>query len=157
MSFLPEEEVKRGTTVNLAPMIDFLFLMLAFFASLAVTRVATRDTEIDLVKLSASSGSTSPSPIDEEVQLVHLTVGEEGNYCWVTEIRDYPMESAQSIADELRYQHERGLLPNRKEKTQVLVRIDREAQWEPIVELIFAVRDAGFQIRPVYELADEER
>lgn len=155
MSFLPEEEVKKGSSINLAPMIDFLFLMLAFFASLAVTRVATRDTDIELVKVAPESASP-PLARDEEMQLVHVTVGEDGSYCWVTEIRDYPMESAQSIADELCHQHERGLLPSTKEKTQVLVRIDRAAQWEQVAQLIFAVRDAGFQIRPVYEVGDPE-
>ena len=45
MSLVPEEKLKPNLTINLAPMIDFLFLMLAFFATLAVTRVTLFDTK----------------------------------------------------------------------------------------------------------------
>ena len=60
MSFLSEEELKGKEGINLAPMIDFLFLMLVFFASLAISRVTTRDTDIDLVEIdeAAAAGST---------------------------------------------------------------------------------------------------
>ena len=34
MSFIPDDELKGKRTPSLAPMIDFLFLMLMFFASL---------------------------------------------------------------------------------------------------------------------------
>ena len=48
---VPEEKLKPKLSINLAPMIDFLFLMLAFFATLAITRATLFDTKLDLVQL----------------------------------------------------------------------------------------------------------
>ncbi len=149
MSFVPEDELKANSGLTLAPMIDFLFLMLAVFASLAVTRMVMKDTDLDLVK-SKAAPSSSGSP-HHEYKMVHITITEKGNYKWVTEIRDYPMETAEAIATELTRQYHQGLLPEDKLKTQVLLNIDRSAQWEPILNVILAIKEAGFEVRPVYE------
>lgn len=151
MTFIPDEELKERTGLTLAPMIDFLFLMLAVFASLAVSRIIMRDTEIELVR----SKIESPSPLADprDYKLIHITISEEGAYKWVTEIRDYPMETPQDIAQELIQQYQRGLLPEDKLKTQVLLKIDRKTRWEPILQAILAIRDAGFEVRPIYEPA----
>lgn len=150
MSFISEEEIKGKGANYLAPMIDFLFLMLVFFASLAISRVATRDTEIELVKIKEEV-STSYKQAKEDLQIVNISVNDEGKYKWVTEIRDYEMKDAQSIADELARQYERGLLPENREKTHVLLKIDKRTEWEAVLNVLFAVREIGFQIRPVYE------
>ena len=149
MSFIPEEELKERTGLALAPMIDFLFLMLAVFASLAVSRMVIHDTEVELVR----SRVETHSPLTEtrEYKLIHITVSAEGAYKWVTEVRDYPLETADAIALELTHQYSQGLLPEDKLKTQVLLKIDREARWEPILHAILAIREAGFEVRPVYE------
>lgn len=149
MSFIPEEELKERTGLTLAPMIDFLFLMLAVFASLAVSRIVMRDTSVDLVRSKVESASPLSNP--REYKLIHISIGENGSYKWVTEIRDYPMQTAQAIAEELLQQHERGLLPENKLKTQILLKIDRQARWEPILHAMLAIREAGFEVRPVYE------
>ncbi len=148
MSYLPDEELKERTGLALAPMIDFLFLMLAVFASLAVSRVVIRDTDVELVR-SKTESSSFHDPCD--LKLVHITISEGGGYKWVTEIRDYMLDSPEAIAHELLEQHERGLLPEEKLKTQVLLKIDRMARWEPILHAILAIREAGFEVRPVYE------
>jgi biopolymer transport protein ExbD len=148
MTFIPEEELKDRGGLTLAPMIDFLFLMLAVFASLAVSRMVTKDTEIELVK-STTAVASSKSP--HEYKLVHLTISADGSYRWVTEVRDYAMESADHIAQELMRQYNQGLLPKDKLKTQVLVKIDKETKWEPILKVILAIKEIGFEIRPVYE------
>lgn len=149
MSFIPEEELKTNAGLTLAPMIDFLFLMLAVFASLAVSRIMMRDFEVDLVK----SKTEVPSPLSNhrDYKLIHITVSDEGHYKWVTEIRDYPMQNSQEIAEEILRQYEKGLLPEDKLKTQVMLKIDKNARWEPILQVMLAVREAGFEIRPVYE------
>lgn len=149
MTFVPEKELTEQGGITLAPMIDFLFLMLAVFASLAVTRMALKDTEIDLVKSKRELPASTASVRD--IKLINITVSEEGNYKWVTEIRDHTMNSPQEIADELIRQYQRGLLPEDKLKTQVLLRIDKNARWEPILQVLLSVREAGFEIRPVYE------
>jgi biopolymer transport protein ExbD len=149
MSFIPEEELKDREGISLAPMIDFLFLMLAVFASLAVSRMVMRDTEIDLVKSKAELSSTPSS--QHEYKVVHISVAADGTYKWVTDIRDYSMETTEQIAYELLRQYHQGLLPEDKLKTQVLLKIDREARWEPILQVLLAIKEAGFEIRPLYE------
>lgn len=149
MTFIPDEELKERTGLTLAPMIDFLFLMLAVFASLAVSRIVMRDTDLELVRSKVESPSPLSNPRD--YKLIHVTIAEDGSYKWVTEIRDYPLETPQAIAQELTQQYQRGLLPEDKLKTQVLLKIDREAHWEPILQAILAIREAGFEVRPIYE------
>lgn len=148
MTFIPEEELKERGGLTLAPMIDFLFLMLAVFASLAVSRMVLRDTEIELVK---SKAEIPASTSHHEFKLVHILVAADGSYKWLTEVRDYTMETAEAIAHELVRQYNQGLLPEDKLKTQVLLKIDREARWEPILNVLLAIKEAGFEIRPVFE------
>ena len=150
MSFVPEDEVRNRGSINLAPMIDFLFLMLMFFASLAITRITTKDTDIQLVEIKPETTSTL-AQADLDYKVIHLNINGNGEYKWVTEVRDYVMNTPEDITKELTFQYEKGLLPEDKMKTQVLLKIDKHAQWEPILKAIFAVRDAGFEVRPVYE------
>lgn len=149
MSFIPDEEIRSQPSLNMAPMIDFLFLMLMFFACLAISRVTTKDTEIDLVSASSDSetvawDATSP------IKIVNISISETGEYKWVTEIRDYVMKTPEAIAQELVAQYEKGILPADRSNTQVLLKIDRRATWEPILKAIFSIREAGFEVHPVY-------
>lgn len=150
MSFIPEEELKPKMGINFAPMIDFLFLMVVFFACLAVSRITTKDIDIDLVTIHDEARDQKPLNSDYDYKVVNISINEAGHYKWVTEIRDYPMQHAQQIADELLNQYKKGLLPENKQQTQVLLKIDKSAQWQPILEAIFAVKDAGFEVHPVY-------
>jgi biopolymer transport protein ExbD len=150
MSFIPEDEIKDRGGFNMAPMIDFLFLMLMFFASLAISRVTTKDTDIDLVEIKPETRATL-SGMDSELKVINISINAKGEFKWVTEIRDYAMTTADEIANELKEQYQKGLLPSDKMQTQVLLRIDKNATWEPILKAIFAIRDAGFEVHPVYE------
>ena len=154
MSFIPSDEIRGGKTQSLAPMIDFLFLMLMFFATLAVSRVTTRDTEINLVEVKPETTQVAESA-ENEFKVVNLCITEEGDYKWITELRDYPMQDEQAVALELHKRYENGLLPQDRERTQVLLRIDKAAPWEPILRVIFAIREAGFDVHPVY-IPDEQ-
>ncbi len=150
MSFIPEDEMRPKMGFNFAPMIDFLFLMVAFFACLAVSRITTKDTDIQLVKIKEETNLQAMNQ-DYEYKMVTVNINERGDYNWITEIRDYPMSDASAISDELLKQYQKGILPEDKLKTQVLLKIDKDATWEPILKAIFAIRDAGFEVRPVYE------
>ncbi len=150
MSFLPAEELQPQSRMNLAPMIDFLFLMLMFFACLAVSRITTKDTDIDLVAIQPESHSAVASGTTD-LKIVNINITSDGAYRWVTDLRDHALGNASEIQHELLRQHQKGLLPQDKSKTQVLLKIDREAQWEPILQALFAIREAGFDARPVYE------
>lgn len=151
MSFIPDDELKGRMTINLAPMIDFLFLLLMFFATLAVTRITTKDTEIQLVEAKPETTSTTAAREDSDFKIVHITINEQGHYKWSTEIKDYAMATPEEIQQELTLQYEKGLLPQNKLQTQVLLKIDKKATWAPILKAILAIREAGFEVRPVYE------
>lgn len=156
MSFLPSEKNQGGINGSLAPMIDFLFLMLSFFACLAVSRITTRDTDIQLVTIKPEASAIDSTRAESEIRLIYIGITDKNEFKWVTEVRDYAMQSAQEIAEELLKQHEQGLIPDDKSKTQILLRIDKQASWEKIVELLFAIREAGFDVRPLYEPSDSQ-
>lgn len=150
MSFIPDEKLKSSSHFNFAPMIDFLFLMLAFFATLAVSRASLYDTKLNLVQLRTEQGSIPIKKTDDSHQ-INLSITENGEYKWITEIQTYPMEDLQRVKKELNYQHQIGLLPKDKNQTQVLLHIDKNASWDPVAKLIFAIREEGFEAFPVYE------
>ncbi len=150
---IPEEELRSQKNLNLAPMVDFLFLILAVFAVLAVTRTALYDSEVNLVQME----SRTPPPSLSESKPGHtvlLSINGQGQYKWVTEFNEFLLEGVEAIQYELRKQTELGLLPAEKERTKVLLHIDKNAQWESIARVIFAVKEAGFQISPVYTPSD---
>src|SRR3989338_9119211 len=117
MSLIDQDKLKSRPHFNFAPMIDFLFLMLAFFATLAVSRASLYDTKLNLVQLKTEEGSI-PIKKTEDAHQINLSITESGEYKWVTEIQTYPMESLSRIKKELNYQHNIGLLPKDKQQTQ---------------------------------------
>lgn len=135
-------------------MIDFLFLMLALFATLAVSRAALYDSEVELVQLKPEKGAASLRA--KEIQQVNLSITALGGYKWMTEFQEYPMESVQAIQEELSRQYQLGALPQDKTKTEVLLHIDKKAPWEPIAKVIFAIREVGFTARPIYSDAEAD-
>lgn len=152
MSLIPEEELKASASLNLAPMVDFLFLIVAVFATLAVTKAALYDQNINLVQVKTTQAEEEPThSFQDPFYIVNLSVNAKGEYKWLTEFNEYLLESTQGIQNELRKQQDLGLLPQDKEKTKVLLHIDRHAEWEPIAQVIFAVRQLGFEIHPVYD------
>lgn len=148
-TLIPDEEIKARRGLNLAPMVDFLFLILAVFAVLAVTRTALYDAEVNLVKMDTKA----PPPSLAEPQTgctILLSINEKGQYKWVTEFNEFLLDGVSSVKHELLKQQELGLLPQDKSKTKVLLHIDKNANWESIAKMIFTIRETGFQISPVY-------
>lgn len=148
-TLIPEDELQVRRGLNLAPMVDFLFLILAVFAVLSVTRTALYDSEVDLVKMDTKA----PPPLMAEATpgyTILLSVNQEGKYKWVTEFNEYMLDTTSAVKHELLRQEELGLLPADKEKTKVLLHIDKDASWESIAKIIFAVKETGYQISPVY-------
>jgi biopolymer transport protein ExbD len=150
MELIPRDDLKATPSFNFAPMIDFLFLMLALFATLAVSRAALFDTEIELAKVNTSpQGQALRSKT--QTHLIHLKINAQGAYTWLTEFHEYPMETAIMIQEELARQYQSGSLPEEKTKTEVLLHIDQNAPWGQVANAIFAIREIGFSARPVYE------
>lgn len=148
MNLFDQEELKGGS-FNFAPMIDFLFLMLALFATLAISRASLFDSEVTLVEL--KNEETSSLKTKSDLQQINVSIASDGNYHWLTEFEKYPMESTAALQKELIRQVEIGVLPQDKKKTEILLHIDQKAPWKPIAEVIFAIRELGFDAHPVYE------
>lgn len=153
MELIPHDELKPAHTFNFAPMIDFLFLMLALFATLAISRASLFDAEINLAELKPEANAASLRT-KAEISQVNLSISASGNFKWLTEFQEYPMENIQAIQEELARQYQIGALPQDKTQTEVLLHIDRKAPWEPIAKVIFGIRELGFSAHPVYEPMD---
>ncbi len=149
MSLVPDEELKRQGGFNMAPMVDFLFLVVAIFAVLAVTRTVLYDSELELVQ--AQQQGEEKTPPSEDSYYVDLGVTQDGKYKWLTETQDYLVENTEMIKTELKRQQMNGLLPPDSARTKVLLHIDKGAEWGAIASLILTVREAGFSIHPLYE------
>jgi len=145
------DELKTNQSFNFAPMIDFLFLMLALFATLAVSRTVLFDTEVELAQLKPEETAKDTISLKGERHPIHISIGADGTYKWLTEFQQYPMESPQAIQEEISRQYAQGSLPSGKELTEVLLHIDQKAPWEKVANVIFAIREVGFSARPVYE------
>ncbi len=149
MDLLPLDELKPKTTFNFAPMIDFLFLMLSLFATLAITRATLLETSLELVRLSPENEKNHL--FSESLHHVNLSINSYGKYKWISEFQSYPMDSIESIQQELLREYELGIFPKDKAKTEILLHIDKNAPWEPIAKLLFSIREIGFNVFPIYE------
>ena len=147
MSLIPDDELKKATSLNLAPMVDFLFVIVAVFATMSITRAVLYDTQVNLVKIN----SEKKSNMTEQPFLVNIGITEEGKYKWITEVSEFLMDTPESIQRELQKQQQFGLISKNPEDTKVLLHIDRHAKWEPVAQAIFALREQGFPVHPVYE------
>jgi len=150
MSLIPEEELKPSNGVNFAPMIDFLFLMLALFATLALTRAALYDSSIDLAQVKTSDSNISDLN-EKEIYKINLSIDTNGHYRWVTEFSEYLLQSPIQVQNEISKQFQSGLIPKDKQNTLVLLHIDRMAPWDSVARLIFAIKEIGFEVHPIYE------
>ena len=65
------------------------------------------------------------------------------------------MENLEKIQNELFHHYNIGALPKDKSKTQVLLHIDKNASWEPIAKLIFAIRETGFDAMPIFKAKED--
>ena len=153
MDLIPHDELRREASINFAPMIDFLFLMLSLFATLAISRAALFDSEISLVELKPE-GDSAGLQAKADIQQVNLSISKQGLYRWLTEFESYPMKDAEAIQQELSRQVQIGVLAQDRSKTEVLLHIDEQAPWKPIADAIFAIRELGFNAHPVYEPKD---
>lgn len=148
MDLLPDD--KQEVKFNFAPMIDFLFLMLALFATLAISRASLFDTKIDLVKQQKDE-SQKPVHNDTNMHYINIGVTDTGSYKWITEVDSHAIEDLDKVKEEIYRQYAMGILPKDKTQTKVLLHIDKLAPWEKIAELLFSVRKTGFEVCPIYE------
>src|SRR3990167_10304110 len=106
MNLIPDEELQQKGLINLTPMVDFLFLIVAVFAILAVTKTSLFDSEIHLARIKESPASPS------ETRAVNVVITEQGQYKLLGEFAEYIVTDPNAISQELLRQEEQGLLPN---------------------------------------------
>jgi biopolymer transport protein ExbD len=145
---IPENKLRSDTKINLTSMIDFLFVMLCVFATLAVTRATLFDTNVKLATLSKDKASNAITPAS--LYQINISISDVGIYKWITDAQDYAMPSYKEIQQEILQEYQKGILPKDKTLTQIYLHIDRKASWEKIAELLFAIREIGFDAHPIY-------
>lgn len=154
MDLIPHDDLKPIPSLNFAPMVDFLFLMLSLFATLALARTTLYNSNIQLASLKPTL-EDAPVQMAEPMEQIHLSVDALGGYHWITEFQEHSMDSVGAVQEELSSQYQIGTLSQDKAKIEVLLHIDQNAAWKPIAELIFGIRELGFSAYPVYEPTEE--
>ena len=147
MNLLPNEEIQEKALFNFAPMMDFLFLMMALFAVLAISRSSILDTNINLYE----NGRSSTQVASQETANISIVVNPLGEYKWISELNEYSLEDINKVQAEIIRRYELGLLPKNKQDTKILLHIDKNAPWQKIADLLFAIREIGFHPYPVYK------
>lgn len=145
MQIFKLEDMSSLPSFNVTPIVDFLFLMLSLFATLAMSRASLCDSELALVK----TEQTTTTFLDKKY--INISIDAEGKYTWVTDVTNHPMEDIASIKKELIHQYEVGALPKDKSQTTILLHVDKSTPWEAVAKMIFCVKEIGFNVHPVYE------
>jgi biopolymer transport protein ExbD len=143
---IPDEELSKPLHFNFAPMVDFLFLIVAVFAIALAMKTSLFDSNISLVKTKTKLDYSSSDKI-----IVNVSVSPNGQYQWITDYNQQPLESAEALSHELSKQKETGILPKDNDQITVLVHIDKIAPWEPIAKLLIEMKKEGYPVHPVYE------
>lgn len=143
---IPEEELKKPALFNFAPMVDFLFLIVAIFAIGLAMKTSLFDADINLVKTKNKLNYAS-----DDKSIVNVSISPQGAYQWITDYNQYPLESPQALSEELLRQKEAGILPEDIDRVKVLIHIDKNAPWEPVAKLLIEMKKEGFSCHPVYE------
>lgn len=150
MKMIPDEELKTFEKVQWAPMVDFLFIVIIVFATIAITRNVVTDRELRLASALKKDQHAEKMPSNTS-QIVNLSINHKGEYKWLSESKEIYFESAKQVGERLlalKNQHE---LPAQAKQVKILLHIDKTAPWQPIADVIFAVRESGYDVHPVYQ------
>ena len=143
---IPDEELSKPLHFNFAPMVDFLFLIVAVFAIALAMKTSLFDSDISLVKTKNKLDYSS-----DDKTVINVSISPYGNYQWITDYNQYPIESPEALSSELKKQKQAGILPENNDLIAVLVHIDKTAPWEPIAKLLIEMKKEGYPVHPVYE------
>lgn len=143
---IPEDELKKPALFNFAPMVDFLFLIVAVFAIGLAMKTSLFDANINLVKTKNKLVYSN-----DDKSIINVSISPQGSYQWITDYNQYPLENAQALSDELLRQKDAGILPENNDMVKVLIHIDKNAPWEPVAKLLIEMKKEGFSCHPVYE------
>jgi biopolymer transport protein ExbD len=144
MNLIPDRELMRQERVYMAPMVDFLFLIIAALMSLLVIRVAAYDMNIRLAE--AQPSVNDHQLFFSEAPFIVLSIDSYGIYRWVTDKQEERMGKEQ-IEEKLK--EEASLFQDSLPK--VLLYIDQSANWQSIADLLVTVQKSGFIAYPLYQ------
>ena len=89
---IPDEELNKPMHFNFAPMVDFLFLILAVFAIALAMKTSLFDSDINLVKTKNKMEYSS-----DDKTVINVSVSSFGSYQWITDYNQYPIESPEAV------------------------------------------------------------
>lgn len=146
MSLIPEDALIPRTSLNFAPMVDFLFILIALFALAAVSRKALYDSQVMLVTPHSQTAVTSASHNSTNKPL-NFSVSAEGTYKWLdhTSKKSLTFDSVESLKKEIKKRDKEGSTP------LIHLHIDKKTSWDPIAQLILAMHEENISVYPVYE------
>lgn len=136
-SMIPDSELSPKSSISFAPMVDFLFIVIAIFAVIAISRKALFDTHLSLVEASGNAKAVS----HHADHTVNLSISPQGEYKLINAQESLIIDDLETIKQEL----------YKSQKTHILLHIDKHAEWQPIAKLIYAMNEEGFHVYPVYE------
>ncbi len=155
IEMVPDEELKRFEKIQWAPMVDFLFIIVIVFATLAALRTMVMDKELSLAEaLPQKESASSAAPY--ATTAMHLSINHLGKYKWLSGNSELILSNPHALAQTLAYLKKQGVLPCPGKMT-ILLHIDKSAPWQPVADAIFTVREAGYDIRPVYQTSRGRR
>ncbi len=134
---IPDDELAPKPTINFAPMVDFLFIVIAIFAVIAISRKALFDSHLSLVEATGNAKTSE----HHANQTVSLSISPNGEYQLLDAKESFILDDIETIKQEL----------NKHQKTHILLHIDKHAEWQPIAKLIYSMNEEGFHVYPVYE------
>ena len=134
---IPDDELIPKSTISFAPMVDFLFIVIAIFAVIAISRKALFDSHLSLVEATGNAKTTS----HHADHTVNLSISPQGEYKLINAKESFIIDDIETIKQEL----------NKHNKTHILLHIDKHAEWQPIAKLIHSMNEEGFHVYPVYE------
>ena len=138
MDLIPDDELVPKASISFAPMVDFLFIVIAIFAVVAITRKALYDSHVTLVD---GNGTESASNLSKNS--INLSISPGGEYKWIDQKDSFILDNVETIKNELK--------KHANHDTQILLHIDKKAEWQPIAKLIYAMNEEGFSVYPIYE------
>ena len=151
---IPDDQLKQFEKVQWAPMVDFLFIVVIVFATIAITRNVVQDSALQLVRALPEKESTT-APHHKSSHLVNLSINHLGKYKWLSENGEIFLDNAKAVGTTIASLKKQGVLPAQPHQVKILLHIDKSAPWQPIADVIFAVCEAGYDIHPVYQSSNK--
>lgn len=152
MSLIPEEHCRTELNLHFAPLVDFLFIIVAVLALLITTQKTLYRAQVNLIQNEMPMGKV---PTDARSHALHLGISASGQYQWLDPARTQIFETIHMLKRALFDQINQDNLSSDPCKKPIFLHIDRKAQWSMIGTLLLALHQEGFIVYPIYEKRKE--